>query len=69
MTPRERFLHNVTGTKFMLCFMALSGSMIGAAWGWLDGSQWVATVNITFGIFTAGNVGATVAASKRGEGE
>ncbi|ULQ45959.1 hypothetical protein JN531_012700 [Flagellatimonas centrodinii] len=61
MTHRDRLLRGITGTKFILCFAALSGSMLGALLGWLSGAEWVATVNITLGIFAGSNVAATFA--------
>lgn len=44
-------IKNLGGTKFIATIFALTGSMIGACWGWLSGAEWVASVNITLTLF------------------
>ena len=68
MNPhRERLLNLLTSGKFMLSFLALSGAMIGACWGWLSGGEWVATVNISLAVYAGSNVAATVAHHREGK--
>lgn len=66
-TPRQRLGLLFTSGKFLLSFLALTGAMIGACWGWLSGGEWVATVNISLAVYAGSNVAATVAHHREGK--
>lgn len=58
------WLKPLLGTKFLVTVMALTGSMVALASGWISDGVWLASMNLSVGTFVAGNAYVTAQAIK-----
>lgn len=58
------WLRPLLGTKFIVTVMALTGSMVALASGWISDGVWLASMNLSVGTFVAGNAYVTAQAIK-----